>query len=60
VLLVTALDEIAWILNCRGTDINYNPVFFSYLILDFKENKSTLFIDESKMQKILEDKDIVA
>jgi Xaa-Pro aminopeptidase len=56
VLLVTALDEIAWITNCRGSDIDCNPVFFSYLILDFKENSCTLFIDESKMQKILDDK----
>ncbi|XP_042203854.1 uncharacterized protein LOC121853643 isoform X2 [Homarus americanus] len=32
-LVVTALDEVAWLLNLRGNDIPYNPVFRSYLIL---------------------------
>ncbi|KAJ8920725.1 hypothetical protein NQ315_004864 [Exocentrus adspersus] len=32
-LVLTALDEIAWFLNLRGSDIEYNPVFFSYVIL---------------------------
>jgi Xaa-Pro aminopeptidase len=31
-LLVTTLDDIAWFLNLRGSDIPFNPVFFSYLI----------------------------
>lgn len=31
-LLMTALDDIAWTLNLRGNDIQYNPVFFSYII----------------------------
>jgi len=43
-MLVTSLDEIAWILNMRGTDIAFNPVFFSYAIL-YPENKIDLFID---------------
>lgn len=30
-LLVSSLDEIAWILNWRGSDIDFNPVFYSYL-----------------------------
>jgi Xaa-Pro aminopeptidase len=29
-LIVTALDEVAWLLNLRGSDIEFNPVFFSY------------------------------
>lgn len=33
VLLLTALDEVAWLLNMRGTDIEFNPVFFGYLII---------------------------
>lgn len=33
VLIVTALDEIAYTLNLRGSDIPYNPVFYSYLII---------------------------
>jgi Xaa-Pro aminopeptidase len=32
-ILVSALDEVAWFLNLRGSDIEYNPVFFSYLIV---------------------------
>ncbi len=33
-LIVTKLDEIAWITNLRGSDIDYNPVFESYLIIE--------------------------
>ncbi|CAF4919253.1 unnamed protein product [Pieris macdunnoughi] len=32
-LIITALDEIAYTLNLRGSDIPYNPVFFSYLVI---------------------------
>ncbi|XP_061726966.1 xaa-Pro aminopeptidase ApepP-like [Cydia pomonella] len=32
-LVVTALDEVAYTLNLRGSDIDYNPVFFSYFVL---------------------------
>ncbi|XP_067616242.1 xaa-Pro aminopeptidase ApepP isoform X1 [Eurosta solidaginis] len=46
-LLVTSLDEIAWFLNLRGSDIDFNPVFFAYLIIDM--DKIKLFIDESKL-----------
>ena len=31
--LITALDEIAWILNVRGADIEYNPLVISYLLV---------------------------
>uniref|UniRef100_A0A8C2IJ95 X-prolyl aminopeptidase (aminopeptidase P) 1, soluble n=1 Tax=Cyprinus carpio TaxID=7962 RepID=A0A8C2IJ95_CYPCA len=31
--VVTALDEIAWLFNLRGSDIEYNPVFFAYAII---------------------------
>ena len=33
-LILNALDEIAWLLNLRGTDIEYNPLFYSYLIIE--------------------------
>ena len=33
-LVVTKLDEIAWITNLRGSDIDYNPVFESYLMIE--------------------------
>lgn len=47
VLVLTALDEVAWFLNLRGSDIDYNPVFFSYVII----TKSDLFffVDETKL-----------
>ncbi|XP_069163625.1 uncharacterized protein [Procambarus clarkii] len=32
-LVVTALDEVAWLLNLRGSDIPYNPVFRSYVLV---------------------------
>ncbi|CAG9328563.1 unnamed protein product [Blepharisma stoltei] len=32
-LFTSALDEIAWLLNLRGKDIQYNPLFFSFLLL---------------------------
>lgn len=32
-ILITALDEIAWLLNVRGSDIEYNPVVMSYLLV---------------------------
>lgn len=51
-LLVTTLDDIAWLLNLRGTDIDYNPVFFSY-VLFFPETKSVNFyIDTEKVEAI--------
>jgi len=49
---VTALDEIAWILNLRGSDIEYNPVFFSYLLFDIRTKSSRLYINPSKVAKL--------
>jgi Xaa-Pro aminopeptidase len=36
-MIISALDEIAWLLNLRGYDIPHNPVFFAYLILTQSE-----------------------
>lgn len=36
VLVITALDELAWLLNMRGCDIAFNPVFFAYGIVTMK------------------------
>ncbi|XP_015776757.1 PREDICTED: xaa-Pro aminopeptidase 1-like, partial [Acropora digitifera] len=33
ILVVTALDEIAWLLNLRGSDVVFNPVFFAYVMI---------------------------
>jgi Xaa-Pro aminopeptidase len=34
VLILSKLDEIAWLTNLRGSDVNYNPVFEAYLIVE--------------------------
>ncbi|GAA5953685.1 hypothetical protein JCM21900_001702 [Sporobolomyces salmonicolor] len=45
-MVVSQLDEIAWALNLRGSDIPYNPVFFAHLVLPtLSSSKATLFID---------------
>lgn len=31
--LITTLDDIGWLLNLRGSDVTYNPVFFSYVLI---------------------------
>lgn len=36
-ILLTALDEIAWLLNVRGSDVEYNPVVYSYLLVTLNE-----------------------
>ncbi|XP_058806144.1 xaa-Pro aminopeptidase ApepP-like isoform X2 [Phymastichus coffea] len=47
ILVITALDEIAYLLNLRGSDIPYNPVFIAYAILFL--NRVHLFIEEDKL-----------
>ena len=49
---VSALDEIAWVLNLRGSDVEYNPVFLSHLLLD--ANGATLFVDAAKLDDALQ------
>lgn len=44
-LALSALDEIAWTLNLRGGDVDYNPVFLSFLLIF--ENKAQLFAERS-------------
>lgn len=46
-MLMSALDDIAWTLNLRGTDVHCNPVFVSYLIIE--SDKATLFVDSRKL-----------
>ncbi|KAI1322817.1 aminopeptidase-like protein [Xylariaceae sp. FL0255] len=45
--IISMLDEIAWLFNLRGNDIDYNPVFFSYAVITADE--ATLYIDSSKL-----------
>lgn len=46
-MLAAALDDIAWTLNLRGTDVHCNPVFVSYLLIE--PERATLFIDRDKL-----------
>lgn len=46
VRIIAVLDEIAWTLNIRGGDIEYNPVVISYLAIE--PEKTILFVDPSK------------
>lgn len=55
-VLLTALDDVAWTLNLRGGDIDYNPVFMSYLLVHAAAPEAgeqaagaTLFVDEGKL-----------
>ena len=50
-ILINRLDDIAWLLNLRGNDIPYNPVFFSYALLyKTSEGFSThLFVNKEKL-----------
>ena len=46
-MLMTALDDIAWTLNLRGSDVHCNPVFVSYLLISSKD--VTLYINKVKL-----------
>ncbi|XP_039278158.1 probable Xaa-Pro aminopeptidase P isoform X1 [Nilaparvata lugens] len=46
-LIITALDEIAWLLNIRGRDIPYNPVLRSYVIITRDQVK--LYVNPAKL-----------
>ena len=46
-MLMAALDDIAWTLNLRGSDVHCNPVFVSYLLISSKS--VTLYINKKKL-----------
>ena len=45
--LISSLDDTAWLTNLRGSDVPYNPVFLSYLLIG--TDSATLFVDEAKL-----------
>ena len=51
-ILVTALDDVAWMLNMRGNDVHCNPVFVSYLLIDRKN--VSLYINKEKLTSEVE------
>lgn len=51
--IITSLDDVAWTLNLRGSDVKCNPVFLSYLLLTTED--CILFIDEHKLDEETQD-----
>lgn len=49
---VSSVDDIAWITNCRGRDVEYNPVFLAHLYID--HSRTVLFIDDAKLSPELQ------
>ena len=52
-MVLSMLDEIAWLFNIRGNDVNYNPVVISYAVVEL--TKATLFIAPEKISKATTD-----
>jgi Xaa-Pro aminopeptidase len=50
-MLISALDEIAWLFNMRGSDVDFTPVAIAHAYVSEKD--TSLFIDEKKVSKEL-------
>ncbi|MET0855208.1 MAG: aminopeptidase P family protein, partial [Telluria sp.] len=44
---ISTLDDIAWLFNLRGADVNYNPVFLAHALI--KPDSATLFVADDKV-----------
>lgn len=53
-LLVTALDEIAWLLNLRGNDVEYTPVFLAYMLVT--QESAVLCVHEQILSEEIREK----
>ncbi|MBS4312890.1 aminopeptidase P family protein [Campylobacter vulpis] len=51
--LISSLDDIAYLTNLRGGDVEYNPVFLSHLLI--KQDNALLFVDEDKISSTLKE-----
>ncbi len=49
---ISSLDDIAWVLNARGQDVEYNPVFLSHFYINTEQ--AVLFIDSSKLDSTIQ------
>ena len=47
--VITSLDDVAWTLNLRGSDVQCNPVFMGYILITKKE--TLLFVDQGKLNE---------
>jgi len=58
--IISSLDDLAWLFNLRGNDVNYNPVVLCYALIT--PNEITLYIDENKLSltdlKILQNRGV--
>ncbi len=54
ILLLTALDEIAWLLNLRGNDVRNTPVFLSYMLIE--KEQATLCVQEQALSEEIREK----
>lgn len=45
--LISSLDDIAWLTNLRGSDVSFNPVFLSHLLIS--QDCATLFVHQNKL-----------
>jgi Xaa-Pro aminopeptidase len=50
--LVSSLDDVAWLTNLRGSDVECNPVFLAHLLVE-ADGKATLFVDRGKLDDAL-------
>jgi len=51
---IPTLDDIAWLFNLRGSDVSYNPVFISFVLIG--PQSVTLFVDSAKVSDDLRDR----
>ena len=49
---ISSVDDVAWLLNLRGADVDYNPVFMAHVLLD--AHVATLFVAEGKIDAALQ------
>ncbi len=45
--LLSSLDDIAWLTNLRGSDVDYNPIFLAHMLIE--NERATLFVDQNKV-----------
>ncbi|EIW74358.1 Creatinase aminopeptidase [Coniophora puteana RWD-64-598 SS2] len=51
-MVINMLDEVAWLFNLRGADIDYNPVFFAYAVVT--HDSATLFVNKDQFDSEVE------
>ncbi|CEP17177.1 hypothetical protein [Parasitella parasitica] len=52
-IIVSALDEVAWLFNLRGSDVDCNPVFYAYAVVT--QSQPTLYINPEKLTPAVRD-----